>query len=325
MADLLAHSDCMDTSFAIPAAPASNAHRPGPGHVSPEEETFTTPPTTPPPSKDDSVGLGIGLAQHSRETRDFYLHHAELEPVSSRKRPHPDHEAMRPPPARKISREKQTESFDAKYAVATPPPDNYNFMYRSLTSSRSFDNISSVSSSFTSVSPAWTSPNTSFCSESLATSFDSAAEETDTTIRPSQDQSRRGVASGRSLSWSKLDSTGSAQLEKKNKSYGPAPYASSGAMDLDTVSGATLGKDIQDAKQFKIGLKGSNESMSVLPEPGSSILTGSTAEQRLIDRLVSSRPFGMISSSRCLSQVADSSKECCQVIMPQSPSGSSTK
>lgn len=167
-----------------------------------DDDVFETPPTTRPPSNKAGVGLGIGLDKQFSDPRSFFPPKTELAGITNKKRPCSDAQPMKPPPMRRVSREKPDLQSDVNSAVPTPPPDVHGFSSRSLDLSRSFDNISTVSSSMTSASPAWTSPNTSFCSESLATSFESTAEETDTTIRPSFSRGRSRYPSDQSSLWS---------------------------------------------------------------------------------------------------------------------------
>ena len=188
MADILADGSLLDLSN-VPAVPIPQGALPDVEMDSPVHEEFKTPPTSPPWSNQVDIGLGINLkdrAEAHQESKSGALAHAAtLDFKSSKKRPLEDLEPMPPPPTPKVSREKERDQFIPRYAAPTPPPQNYHFLSRSSSSSRSFDNSISVSSSFTSASPAWTSPNTSFCASSVATSFDSNSEDTDTTVRPS--------------------------------------------------------------------------------------------------------------------------------------------
>ena len=186
MVDLLSDGTIMN----LPDAPTM-AHVLGdtsPDKDSCMDEKFVTPPTTPLWSRQPEAGLGIRLDEQSR-VQDHFQPTSDARPPdgtthTSKKRSLPEAEAMRPPPIRKVSREKNSAQGEYNYAAPTPHPDPHYFWSRSFTSSRSTDMVPSMTSSFSGTSPTWTSPNTSFCSDSAATSFDSAADETDTTIKP---------------------------------------------------------------------------------------------------------------------------------------------
>ena len=221
MVDLMAETDLTAIQPPYTETIASAASRHGSSdQTSPSEESFETPPSTPSRSRYAGIGLGItntipldpvlmnirtnpnvakvqsrgtgGLPPSStsnRQPRSATDHSRKLgqEPSSSKKRPYPESEPMKPPATRRVSREKRSDQNPVSFAVPTPPPDNYDFMERSMSASRSFDNIPSVSTSFTSHSTAWTSPDVSFHADSMVTSFESTTEDTDTTARPNED------------------------------------------------------------------------------------------------------------------------------------------
>ena len=170
-----------------------------------EDEKFETPPTTPLRLNEPNLGLDIDMERRASIERCTKValpaFFAEPARIGSKKRPFPEPEPMRPPPARKISCEEKSERPIGPYTVPTPAPEDHHFVPQSVSSFRSFDNMSSVTSSSTSISPAWTSPNTSFSSEPMATSFDSAAEETDTTVRSSLDQQSPIIPLGSYATW----------------------------------------------------------------------------------------------------------------------------
>lgn len=184
-----------------------------------DDDVFETPPTTPPLLHKAAVRLGIGFEQIADPRGAFPLKPVPSD-INKKKRPYSDAQPMKPPPMRRISREKSNVRSNANSAVPTPPPESHGFISRSLDLSRSFDNISSVSSSMTNASPAWTSPNTSFCSESLATSFESTADDTDATVRPSFGQLRSRYPSDQSL-WSIGKSKDNGQ-NRSNQLHGSA-------------------------------------------------------------------------------------------------------
>ncbi|KAL6722297.1 hypothetical protein ACLMJK_001404 [Lecanora helva] len=191
MIDILEDDSLVDVPQLPSHMPTSHEHTLISGNDSPVHEEFKTPPTTPPRLKENKFGLGINLRNNSNTSNEHTSawsgHVSDFKPVGGKKRSSEDNEQMRPPPTRKVSRETKNDQVIGQYAAPTPPPENFHTLSRSSSSSR-LNNSSSVSSSFTSASPAWTSPNTSFCASSLATSFDSSADETDTTIRPSLKQ-----------------------------------------------------------------------------------------------------------------------------------------
>ena len=164
--------------------------------TSPTDDKFETPPSTPP--KTGRIGLGID-SPGSEMPEAFYYDKPELVSVTNRKRSFAD--CMEPPTPCKSSRETRihcagysrdnlapaTERSDKSFtnlAGNTPPPDEKTWFTFARTGSQSLINFASVSSSITTASPAWTSPNTSFCSTSVATSFGSNADDTNSTMHP---------------------------------------------------------------------------------------------------------------------------------------------
>lgn len=245
---------------------------------SPMDESFVTPPTTPPRSNMSGIGRG-----HMLEKRPVSLQGSingtasalpTVDPTSNgnKKRPFPYSESMRPPPTRRISRERKTDRPMFDYAAPPSLPGNDSFLSRSLSSLRSIDDPFSVSSSFTSVSTAWTSPNTSFCAESAATSFDSTAEDTDTTIQPSLDQPQiRRPADQTDLSV-RLEPPKSRR-EKDNAETGGKELMHSTSTRRDHEQYSTINAD-----QF----------MKPALKPESQI------QEELFDRLLSCSPFGIL-------------------------------
>lgn len=261
MADIMADPDLMDIAYPPVPTTAVKCKNAASGQTSPADEEFETPPTSPSHPTTSNVGLGITKApnepleqpatsldrqpQDSRgssiwrqqplvntDVFDKIKSSVQLTNIS-RKRPCVESEPMKPPPKRFPSHERQSLQGRIGAAIPTPPPDNHPFMSRSLSSTRSFDDIS-VSSSFTSHSPAWTSPNTSFCADSMATSFDSAVDETDTTMRPSIALSRSRHL--REPAWlsSRLEKAASDQTSDVDKTSTTWLSFSTDSMDVDT-------------------------------------------------------------------------------------------
>lgn len=193
-----------------------------------EDEHFETPPTTPPHSKKDAIGLGIGLEGQKNGLGRRSPQEFENATLNNKEATIFDSEPMKPPPMRRVSREKPSGRSELNDAVPTPPPEIYDIKPRSLSMAHSFDSIS-VSSSMTSASPAWTSPNTSFCADSLATSFDSTTDETDTTVRPPFGQPRKRYPSGPVLKWPVASST-------NDRNTGSRPPLGSALHDPTSVS-----------------------------------------------------------------------------------------
>jgi len=253
------------------------------GTTQPDDDCFETAPTTPPPSKRDSVGLGIGLDEQVRDSRSFSSPKPKLGAIDNKKRPCSGAEPMNPPPMRGISREKCNVQSDLKYAVPTPHLDGYGSMSRPLDLSRSFDNISSISSSMTSVSPAWTTPNTSFCSDSLAKSLDFTAEETDTTVRPSFGQFRSRYSSDQSSLWSVRDSKDGRQTGS-NVSLGPALPAP----DCLPTRPAVVEPNIDASSAMDLDM--TDVAMPSMERQGG---TSPSMLTNLAKRLISQSPFGI--------------------------------
>ena len=270
MTDILANGKFTDIQ---PTATILHAHPADSGNDSSMDEAFETPPTSPLKPFDRGRGLGIELDQLQPAQKDskttFFESTANNVPIVNKKRPFPDSEPMAPPAVRKFSSKKKSDLENPTYAVPSPPPEiDHLTSQRSL--SRSFDNASSVSSSFTSVSPAWTSPNTSFCSESIATSFDSTAEETDTTVKPSISQLRNKKSLDQPALW-----PGIMNLNQ------PKDYNRAYAHSKDSVGNSFNKRDLN--LNTVTGAPGSSKTSSHLDVD---------ARNHLLNRLASTSPFG---------------------------------
>lgn len=245
------------------------------GIMPPDDDVFETPPTTPPPSNTE---------KQPSDSRAFPPPNTELCGINKKKRPCSDVQPMKPPPMRRLSREKFNVHNDRNTAAPTPPPEAYGFLSRSRDMSGSFDNISTISSSITSASPAWTSPNTSFCTESLATSFDSTAQETDTTIRPLLGQLRSRYPSDQSSLWS----IGNSKDDRQNRrnvslsSVVPAP--------------SLLLKKLEESIEPAIDVSGATDIDMTYTAKASTEAQGKTQTSIITDlakRLTSTTPFGI--------------------------------
>lgn len=232
MADVLIEMSKRDPlSGSVPGEPQQD------GEIMPtDDELFETPPSTPPDSKRNVIGLGIGLEGQTNDSGRRSSSKPENGIVNNKKRPYSDSEPMKPPPSRRVSRDRPSGRRESNCAGPTPPPDSYNFK------PHSFDSIS-VSSSMTSASPAWTSPNTSFCADSLATSFDSTADETDITVRPFLGPKRQSYSPGQLIQWPVGSSANDRNIESKPplKSIPPNPTALLKTSGTTEAKSATFG------------------------------------------------------------------------------------
>ena len=149
---------------------------------SPTHEKFETPPTTPPRSEEPNANLEHSehnlqrASSHEKGYTRLDITHDYDYTASGRKRSYPDPEPMQPPPTRRPSCQQRDAQGSSSVAAPMPSHNDYELMFRSISSSCSTDNPPSVSTSFSSISTAWTSPNTSFSAESIATSFEVPTE-----------------------------------------------------------------------------------------------------------------------------------------------------
>ena len=175
--------------------------------------------------------------------------------------------AMKPPANSNLT---STKSNGALFVSA---PEDQGFPMRSLNMSRSFDNLSSVSSSMTSASTAWTSPNTSFYADSIATSFNSVAEDTDVAIPTSSDRPQHCLPGQTTFpSWIETSKMISGRQDKIRPP--------SDSMDIDTDS--TL-----------IGPKASIKAAAIIPSTSDTKpQAGLAIEEHIAERLISHSPFG---------------------------------
>ena len=171
---------------------------------SPAEDAFSTPPESP------LKGLSIAKSpDRGREAfkNDIYpdvFRKPDLPAHANRKRPSGEtHDSLRP---RKVSRDNFQRADSPTYGETgyreSAEPINYNSNHldqehkskRKTSIREQFRQsaeaigsaLSSMTSSFTSAASVATSPNTSFSMASSATSVDSSAEETDSTLMPVQ-------------------------------------------------------------------------------------------------------------------------------------------
>ena len=149
---------------------------------SPTHEKFETPPTTPPRSEKPDASLEHRehnlqwTSSHERDNTRLTITRGYDYAARGRKRLYPDPEPMQPPPTRKSSYQQSDAQGPSSVTAPILSHNDYESMFRSISSSCSTDNPPSVSTSFSSISTAWTSPNTSFSAESIATSFEVPTE-----------------------------------------------------------------------------------------------------------------------------------------------------
>ena len=271
MADALKESSFKETLRDSTSDDASYNAQATSKRESPENEDFYTPPTTPPQTNNSRIefkGDARIEARADAKSENFpFLPVANHEFFPTKKRPCPDLEPMRPPPTRRVTREQKTDEKLPTCIAPMPSTENDSFMSRSSNSSHSFDNLSSVSLSFTSASPAWTSPNTSFSSNSLATSFDSTSEETDSAVKPLTAHPHSRQFGDQISLWSGHEITKSHNDENKSRFEDLNPYP----IRSNQVSHAA--RDAVDSTKIAIQ---SNQKV----------------ESHLLKRLISHTPFG---------------------------------
>ena len=171
------------------------------------KETFETPPTSPVRTTGKARGP---LPSNSVSGEAFVLQKPSLSPQNSTKRPRTEQTNSVHP--RKVSRE-SLEHHSAKnpaqpgnaesstghtrvtvpnLAAAISTVEDREYQQTPLISSRSFENLGSMSSSiapsFNSIASAFTSPHTSFTRNSSKTSFESSTDNTDTAVRTFQER-----------------------------------------------------------------------------------------------------------------------------------------
>lgn len=317
----------LSTTNAIPHTRPTARVRRTSEQTSSTEERFETPPTIPPRLRGGIVGLGIGANEDN-----FYHKKSELVPVTNKKRSYP--EPTKPPLPRKTSREtrsqrdaynvdhltptanpdnqkKQNQELDLKlfhtgnaaYAVPTPPPGDKP-IFSVPRANRSFDNLTSVSSSMMSASNAWTTPNTSFSSDSMATSFSSSTGGTETTIRASADTSWDSLLARKSAmqfeadenEWDYIYQAQTIKPPKINSTIScPTQGAPSNAMSLHKPNKSTIDL-IENDSGSTIARTGKSKEASMAPPPGpfKRIYPTQSLEEQVADRLDSHSPFGTV-------------------------------
>ena len=265
--------------------------------TSPIDDKFETPPSTPP--KTGRMGMRIDLPG-SELPDSFDNDKPELVSVTNRKRSFAD--CMEPPTPCKSSRETRvhcaghnrdnlapaTERSDKSFtnlAGHTPPPDEKTWLTFARTGSHSLINFASVSSSTTTASPAWTSPNTSFCSNSVATSFSSNADNTDSTMHP---KTVDPLSIGNSTRLFAAHITARDRIGQVQETL--VATSAPDNMDIDsepTVTYTTaVESDVESKRSGELGDK-----------PNSS----NDIERLLAERLVSHSPFGKVYTLRRMS------------------------
>ena len=252
--------------------------------TSPTDDKFETPPSTPPKTK--NIGPGID-ALGSRLPDSFNHKRPELVTVTNRKRSIP--EPIKPSMPRKVPRDTRSRvAYNVDHLAPTAKPvDQMNvagpttplednpYFTGALRMDRSFE---SISSSMTSATPAWTSRNTSFCADSLATSFSSTTDDTDTTIGASFTMPGSSLFSGNSTLQSE---TNTVAWDKINQAKVSVAKSVSDHMGVDSESTVTFttaaASNFESNKSGKVEVKTTSDS---------------DVESLLVERLLSHSPFG---------------------------------